>query len=159
MITPVTLFKDILPQAILDKIQKYLLVDDNISKALKNYYNKLYTKKLDYEEEYFEKYVYKKCVCPNCPDNGRDKIFKRRECYYCTDYEFRLSQNEYVDDRYLTVVINNPQYNRIQYKEYNENSSDEESVDDMYWYDDSNIWLERGDLILDSDELERYNLN
>jgi hypothetical protein len=38
------------------------------------------------------------------------------------------------------VSKNNPQYRKIAFKEYDYVSDD--SINDMYWYDDRDIWLE-----------------
>ena len=141
MNSPVTIFDNILPQEVLDQIQQYLPVNENIRTALANYYDKLYEKKVMDDEEAFEIHIYPNCVCANCPDNGRTKIFRRRDCSVCFEHETKEYLGEYTNERFHLVCKNNPQYRKIAYNEYN-SDSDDGSVDDMYWYDDRNIWLE-----------------
>ena len=45
MNSPLTIFNNMLPQEVLDQIQQYLPVNENIRTALANYYDKLYEKK------------------------------------------------------------------------------------------------------------------
>ena len=56
-------------------------------------------------------------------------------------HETKEYLGEYTNERFHLVCKNNPQYRKIAYNEYN-SDSDDGSVDDMYWYDDRNIWLE-----------------
>ena len=53
MNSPVTIFDNILPQEVLNQIQQYLPVNENIRCALANYYDKLYDQKV-IDEEAFE---------------------------------------------------------------------------------------------------------
>ena len=69
MNTPLVIFENILPQVLLDEIQQYLPVNENIRSALTNYYDKLYEKKVMDDEEAFQIHVFPNCVCANCPDN------------------------------------------------------------------------------------------
>ena len=96
MNSPVTIFNNILPQEVLDQIQQYLPVNENIRNALATYYDKLYDKKVIDDEEAFDKHIYPNCVCANCPDNGRTKIFKRRDCSVCFEYETKEYLGEYL---------------------------------------------------------------
>lgn len=140
MNTPLIIFNEILPQEVLNQIQQYLPVNENIRLALSNYYDKLYDKKVIDDEEVFEKYVYPKCVCANCPDNGRNKIYKRKDCDVCFEYETKEHNCNYSSEEYHLVIENNPQYRKVKYGEYdNDNSIND---DDMWWYDDRDIWLE-----------------
>ena len=141
MNSPVIIFNDILPQEILDQIQQYLPVNENIRTALASYYDKLYDKKVIDDDEAFEIHIYPNCVCANCPDNGRTKIFKRRECSVCFEHETKEYLAEYANEQFHLVCKNNPQYRKIAFKEYHPDS-DDSSVDDMIWYDDRDIWLE-----------------
>jgi hypothetical protein len=141
MNSPVTIFNDILPQEVLDQIQQYLPVNENIRNALATYYDKLYDKKVIDDEEAFDKHIYPNCVCANCPDNGRTKIFKRRDCSVCFEYETKEHLGEYTNEQFHLVCKNNPQYRKIAYNEY-DCVSDDSSVDDMIWYDDREIWAE-----------------
>jgi len=138
MNSPIYIFNNILPQVLIDKIQGYIPVDIVIKTAIKKYYNKLYQEKLLNEEKIFNDNVYPKCVCPNCPDNGKQKLFRRRECHYCLEYEFYTQTNEYTSDKYRIVILDNPQYNYIEY-DYIEDDYD--SIDEFV-YDDNKIWLE-----------------
>ena len=141
MYTPLVIISDIFPQEILDQIQQYLSVNENIRTALASYYDKLYDKKVLDDEEAFEIHIYPNCVCANCPDNGRNKIFRRRECSVCFEHEMKEYLGEYTNEQFHLVCKNNPQYRKIAYKEY-DYVNDDISVDDMYWYDDRDIWLE-----------------
>ena len=141
MNSPVTIFNDILPQEVLNQIQQYLPVNENIRLALANYYDKLYDQKVIDDDEAFDKHIYPNCVCANCPDNGRTKIFKRRDCSVCFEYETKEYLGEYTNEQFHLVCKNNPQYRKIAYNEY-DCVSDDSSVDDMIWYDDRDIWLE-----------------
>ena len=138
MYTPLVIISDIFPQEVLNQIQKYIPVHDNVSNALKKYYDELYNKKLIDDESAWGKYVYPNCICPNCPNNGKRKIYKRKDCDTCFRYEMNVFNNVYANDTYCLVIKNNPQYKKIAY----ESDSDDSSLDDMYWYDDRNIWLE-----------------
>ena len=141
MNSPVTIFHNILPQEVLNQIQQYLPVNENIRCALANYYDKLYDQKVIDDEEAFELHIYPNCVCANCPDNGRTEIFRRRECSVCFEHEMKEYLGEYTNEQFHLVCKNNPQYRKIAYKEY-DYTSDDSSVDDMYWYDDRDIWVE-----------------
>ena len=56
--SPVTIFNNILSQEVLDKIQQYLPVNENISNALATYYEKLYDKKVIDDDGAFEIHIY-----------------------------------------------------------------------------------------------------
>ena len=137
MITPVILFENLLPQVILDNIQRYLPVNDNINEAIKKYYNILYDRKIIDDEYAWDTIVYPNCVCPNCPDNGRTKIYKRKECSICFEYEIKSYSNLYTSETYSIVVDDNPQYKRIMYGEYDDDNSID---DDTSWYNE--FWIE-----------------
>ena len=143
MNSPVTIFNDILPQELLDKIQQYLPVNENIRVALANYYEKLYDQKVIDDEEAFEIHIYPNCVCENCPDNGRTKIFRRRECYVCFEHELKEHLGEYTNEQFHLVCKNNPQYRKIAYNEYeydsDSDSDSEYDIDIFYDYNDRNF--------------------
>ena len=101
-----------LPDNIIDNIQLYMR-NDLMYKCLQEYFNKLYEKKEMCEEEAYEKYVYPNCVCRNCPDNGRRKIFKRKDCSDCFEYECRQMNDEYAPQGFHECIIENPQYRKI----------------------------------------------
>ena len=137
MITPLIIFEDLLPQVILDNIQQYLPVNNNINEAIKKYYNVLYERKLIDDENAWDKIVYPNCVCPNCHDNGKTKIYKRKECSVCYEYEVKSYSGFYTSEMYSIVVGDNPQYKIIMYGDYDDNSIYE---DDTSWYND--YWIE-----------------
>lgn len=137
MYTPLIIFSDIFPQEILNQIQQYLPVHDNISNALKKYYDELHDKKTIDDEIAWARYVYPNCACPNCPNNGRHKIYRRKDCNPCFEHEINVVGDVYANDKYCLVIKNNPQYKKIAY-----NYDSDDSIDDMYWYDDRHIWLE-----------------
>ena len=137
MITPLIIFEDLLPQVILDNIQQYLPVNNNINEAIKKYYDVLYERKLIDDENAWDKIVYPNCVCPNCPDNGKTKIYKRKECSVCYEYEVKSYSGFYTSEMYSIVVGDNPQYKLIMYGDYDDNSIYE---DDTSWYND--YWIE-----------------
>ena len=151
MNSPVYLFDNILPQELLNKIQQYLSVNDEVKNALKKYYDELYDQKILDDEDAYDKFVYPNCVCPNCPDNGRTKIFRRRECSRCFEYEVKAHNGDYTSDEYRLVITNNPQYMKIAYGILCENVSGVCSGFDCYchfeqsdafWYSEDRIWLE-----------------
>ena len=93
VITPLSIVLDEiedckLPHSIINNIQTYMR-NDLMYKCLQEYFNKLYEKKEICEEKAYDKYVYPNCVCNNCPDNGRRKLFNRRDCSDCFEYECR----------------------------------------------------------------------
>lgn len=137
MNSPVTIFNDILPQELLDQIQQYLPVNENIRVALANYYEKLYDQKVIDDEEAFNIHIYPNCVCANCPDNGRTKIFRRRECFVCFEHELKEHFGEYTNEQFHLVCKNNPQYRKIAYNEYDSDSDSEYDIDIFYDYYDS----------------------
>ena len=141
MNSPVYLFKEILPQELLNKIQQYVPVNDKIKNALRKYYDQLYNQRLLDEEEIYEKEIYPNCSCSNCPNNGRYKIFRRRDCSLCFEYEIKQYCGYYASNKYKIAIRDNPQYKKIA---YDDNDSDN-SIDDMYWYDDRHIWIENED--------------
>ena len=151
MNSPVYLFKEILPQEMLNKIQQYLPVNDEVKNALKKYYHELYDQKMLDDEDAYDKFIYPNCVCSNCPDNGRNKIFRRRECSICFEYEVKQHNGDYTSDEFRVVITNNPQYMKIAYGIFCENASGVCSGFDCYchfeqadafWYSEDRIWLE-----------------
>ena len=125
----------------MNQIQQYLPVNENIRNALVSYYDKLFDKKVTDDEEAFEIHIYPNCICANCPDSGCTKVFRRRECSVCFEHETKEYYGEYTNEQFHLVRKNNPQYRKIAYNEY-DYVSDDSSVDDMYWYDDRDIWAE-----------------
>ena len=127
MISPVKILEDKLPQDIINIIQSYLV--NNIAyNAISSYFDRLYIKKNKYEEFVWDNYVYPKCACNNCPDNGKYKIYKKRDCDECFKFEstFMYTPNDFVE-----CISDNPQFQKIYYgkegNDYNE-----------YYYSDEN---------------------
>ena len=54
MNSPLIIFNNMLAQEVLDQIQQYLPVNENIRTALASYYDKLYDKKVIDDDEAFE---------------------------------------------------------------------------------------------------------
>lgn len=126
MISPVKILEDKLPQDIINIIQSYLV--NNIAyNAISSYFDRLYIKKNKYEEFVWDNYVYPKCACNNCPDNGKYKIYKKRDCDECFKFEstFMYTPNDFVE-----CISDNPQFQKIYYGKEGNDYSDE------YYYSD-----------------------
>ena len=130
MNSPVKIIKHILPQDVLDIIQSYL-VNDIAYTAISSYFDRLYIKKNKYEEFVWANYVYPNCYCNNCPDNGRYKIYKKRDCNECFKFEstFMYTSNDFVE-----CISDNPQFQKIYYgkegNDYNEDYYNEDYYSD-----------------------------
>lgn len=137
MNTPLILFNKIFPQEIINNIQKYLPVNDIVKSALKKYYNELHDIKINDDEEYFNTVVYPNCVCSNCPDNGHYKIFNRKDCSPCFEYDMKEYSGYYTKPEYILVIRDNPQYHKIAFNHYNNNISNYNDHDyyDEWWYE------------------------
>jgi len=100
-----------LPDEIINNIRKYM-VNEIAYEALQQYFNYLYEKKEKYEEFVWNNYVYPKCKCNNCPDNGKYKIYKKRDCDECFKFEstFMYTPNDFVE-----CISDNPQFQKIYY--------------------------------------------
>lgn len=142
MNTPLIIFNDVLPQELLDIIQQYLPINDNIRSAIKNYYDYLYEQKILIEEEYEDKYVALYCTCPNFPNNGVTKLFRRKECWYCDEHDYNVHTNKYASDQYYDVVLDNPQYSRIAYNDWNNDDDEDEEFYNNIRYNENILWLE-----------------
>ena len=125
-----------LPHSIINNIQTYMR-NDLMYKCLQEYFNKLYEKKEICEEKAYDKYVYPNCVCNNCPDNGRRKIFKRRDCSDCFEYECRQMNDEYAPQDFHECIKENPQYRKIiSYPYVIENEDEDEECYETFYYSD-----------------------
>ena len=146
MSVEVCVLNNILPEVILFRIQHYLPVKSVIKEAIQNYYIKLHLKKEFLEESIWQKYIYPNCYCKNCPDNGRNKIFKRRDCDPCFRYEVNVITNQYAEDNYRVCIIENPQYEKIAFNKKNDEDSDESSCYSVTtlssYYSEEDMWLE-----------------
>ena len=121
------ILKKELPNEIINNIRKYM-VNEIAYEALQQYFNYLYEKKEKYEEFVWNNYVYPNCVCNNCPDNGKYKIYKKRDCNECFKFEstFMYTPNDFVE-----CISDNPQFQKIYYgKEGNDYSEDYYSDED-----------------------------
>lgn len=146
MSVEVCVLDNILPQVILFKIQQYLPVKSIIKEAIQNYYEKLHLKKEFLEECIWQRYIYPNCCCNNCPDNGRHKIFMRKDCDPCFRYEVNIHTNIYAPDNYRICIIENPQYEKIAFdKKICDIDSDIDScysVITLSSYSEEDLWLE-----------------
>ena len=130
-----------LPDTVINHIQKYLK-NDIVYEAINKYYGYLYDKKKLYEEFVWNNYVFPKCYCNGCPDNGRNKLFRRKDCDYCFIFQFT---SKYKLTDFEICIENNPQFFKIigypdhEEIEYDEDYFDEsnkiysESDDDSYY--------------------------
>lgn len=110
-----------LPRVVLNNIQSYIV--NNIAySAISSYFNHLYAKKLLYEEFVWANYVNPRCYCNNCPDNGVNKIFRRKDCDACFIFEntYRYMPNDFVE-----CIIKNNQFRKIHYDEKESNDYEE----------------------------------
>ena len=126
MNSPLVLFKDTFPQEVLNHIQEFM-INDSVYEALRKYFNKLYYKKELHEEYIWDKYVYPKCYCNNCPDNGVNKIFKRKDCNECFKFQSTLV---YMPKEFQLCIWDNNQFQKIYYTHYNK-----DMICDMRDYD------------------------
>lgn len=85
-LTPLIIFKDIFPDTIIDKIQSYIK-NDLIYDCMLNYYYILQEKKELYNNFVIANYIEPLCYCRNFPENGVRKIFRKKECSPCCEYE------------------------------------------------------------------------
>lgn len=121
------ILKKELPDEIINNIRKYM-VNEIAYEALQQYFNYLYEKKEKYEEFVWNNYVYPNCTCNNCPDNGKYKIYKKRDCNECFKFEstFMYTPNDFVE-----CISDNPQFQKIYYgKEGNDYNEDYYSDED-----------------------------
>lgn len=128
MNSPLIILNKIFPEEVLNKIQLYLPVNNEIKNAIKKYYKDLYDKKEIDDDEAYIKYTYPKCICYNCPDNGRNKIFKKKDCWHCDEFDFKKYNDEYASDKFHLVIKNNLQYEKIMYNEYYNYDDDEDDM-------------------------------
>lgn len=124
------ILKKELPDEIINNIRKYM-VNEIAYEALQQYFNYLYEKKEKYEEFVWNNYVYPNCACNNCPDNGKYKIYKKRDCNECFKFEstFMYTPNDFVE-----CISDNPQFQKIYYgkegNDYNEDYYNEDYYSD-----------------------------
>ena len=119
-----------LPNEVADLVRQYRGINPIAYVAIREYYNSLFKKKELYEEFVWANYVYPNCACNNCPDNGRHKIYKRKDCNECFKFEstFIYTPNDFVE-----CITDNPQYQKIMY--YPQLIQDSELGDEYYIYD------------------------
>jgi len=115
MNSPLVLFKNTFPEEVINHIQSFI-INEHVYEALRNYFNNLYDKKESHNEFIWDNYVYPKCFCDNCPDNGVTKIFKRRDCDECFKFEYTLI---YMPEDFQHCIWDNNQFQKIYYKDYN----------------------------------------
>ena len=110
MITPLIILKDILPQEILDNIQKFL-INETIIEPIQNYLEYLYYKKDLYENFVLNNYVMPLCNCNSFSDNGLYKLYKWKECSACFEFEAEYELNYPIE--FKENCIDNPQSRKI----------------------------------------------
>lgn len=132
MNSPLVLFKDTFPQEILNHIQEFM-INDSVYEALRKYFNKLYYKKELHEEYIWDKYVYPKCYCNNCPDNGVNKIFKRKDCDECFKFQSTLV---YMPEDFQLCIWDNNQFQKIYYNSDKKGFNYEISIEQYCLHDD-----------------------
>jgi len=108
MNTPLVLFKNKLPQDVLNIIQSYVM-NDFVHNALKEYYSYLYYKKELYEDFAYQQYILPHCYCYRYY-NSRAQRWKDRECRYCYEYEYT---KKYIPSDYQLCIEDNKQYSKI----------------------------------------------
>ena len=113
MNSPLVLFKDTFPQEIINHIQEFM-INDSVYEALREYFNKLYYKKELHEEYIWDNYVYPKCYCNNCPDNGVNKLFNRKDCDECFKFQSTLV---YMPENFQICIWDNNQFQKIYYND------------------------------------------
>ena len=100
-----------LPEDIYMIIESYMPIKNNFAiNAIYEYYDYISYKQQIYEEFIWENYVKPNCRCNNFPNNGIEKIYKRRDCNDC--FMVENSQKNIIDE--FKVCINeNKQFNKI----------------------------------------------
>lgn len=123
-----------LPNEVADLVRQYRGINTIAYAAIREYYNYLFKKKELYEDFVWANYVYPKCVCNNCPDNGRHKIYKRKDCDECFKFE---STFIYTPTDFVECITDNPQYQKIMYYPQTINNHNDEyyDYDEYYEYD------------------------
>ena len=125
------------PETVINNIQKYMK-NDIAYEVIQKHYGNLYDKKDLYEKFILNNYVFPKCYCNNFPDNGRNKLFRKKDCDYC--YRFEYTSIYKLKD-FEICIENNPQFQKIMVHpdhkeiEYDEDYFDES--DENYSDDDS----------------------
>lgn len=153
MNSPIYILDKKLPHEILYKIQLYLPVNNEVRNALIKYYNKIHNQKILDEEKTFKNDIYPNCRCSNCPDNGQHKLFIRRNCSVCFEYEIKEFCDDYISEKYKLVIKYNPQYKKIaygiidNYEDPTDSLLDHYNIDDGFLDDERNIWIEDYDLL------------
>lgn len=132
MNSPLVLFKDTFPQEIINHIQEFM-INDSVYEALREYFNKLYYKKELHEEYIWDNYVYPKCYCNNCPDNGVNKLFKRKDCDECFKFQSTLV---YMPENFQLCIWDNNQFQKIYYEDCNKKINDNINYDLYNHYHD-----------------------
>ena len=131
MNSPLELFKNKLPQELLNIIQTYL-INDVAYQVLKEYYNYLYYKKELYEDFVYTQYIEPNCTCHSYYNQIAQR-WKHRECSGCYYLEYT---NTYIPKDFRLCIDDNPQYGKIVYgKESNYKLSMDYDNEVDYHYD------------------------
>ena len=133
---PLQILNDKLPQDIIDNIRLYV-VNEIAYQAINKYYNHLYKKKELYEEFVCVNYIYPNCKCNNFPDNGRYKMYKRKDCNDCFIFDSTFT---YMPEDFRICIWDNNQFKKIRYYPNYEKSEeyydeDEDEDEEYYEYD------------------------
>ena len=132
-----------LPNELADIVRQYRGINPIAYAVIRKYYEHLFKKKCLYEMFVHYNYVYPRCYCNNCPSNGVNKLYKRKDCDECFKFEctFIYTPNDFVE-----CITDNPQYQKIMY--YPELLPDPELGDEYYnddTYDDYPYYYEDSD--------------
>ena len=132
MITPLVLLQNKIPQECIDLIQKYVscsIAEEAANKSYDIIINNIHQRNNLYRDFVWDNYVYPNCVCNNCPDNGKYKVYKKNDCNHCFIFE---STTRYMPNDFNECIIDNPQFQKIY---YDEKKSDEYFDESDEYYD------------------------
>ena len=136
MITPLVLLQNKIPQECIDLIQKYVscsIAEEAANKSYDIIINNIHQRNNLYRDFVWDNYVYPNCFCNNCPDNGRHKLFKKRDCDHCFIFESTMT---YYTEEFMEKIWNenipydnsseysNEDYEYLEYEEYYEQDYD-----------------------------------
>lgn len=120
MITPLVILQNKIPHVCIDLIQSYINCDIAQQAANKSYdliINNIHKRNDLYRDFVWDNYVYPICYCNNCPDNGRHKIFKKKDCDHCFVFD---STMKYYTQEFMEKIWNEniPYDSSYEYEEY-----------------------------------------
>ena len=125
------------PETVINNIQKYMK-NDIAYEVIQKHYGNLYDKKDLYEKFILNNYVFPKCYCNGCPNNGCNKLFKRKDCNYCFIFQYT---SKYIPTDFEICIEHNPQFENIKafpvHKEIEYDEDYYDSHSESYEYDES----------------------